>query len=94
MKTYTIDGSRIGSKAAFFTEIGRAVNGDGGYFGSNLDALADCLRGGFGTPDKGGFRFVLTDYRQVKAAVGEPVWDTLLRVFADSRVDLWLVDAD
>jgi len=24
------------------------VNGPGGYFGADLDALADCLRGGFG----------------------------------------------
>ncbi|MCX2710706.1 barstar family protein [Mycolicibacterium sp. J2] len=90
MKTYTIDGSRIGSQADFFTEIGRAVNGDGGYFGSNLDALADCLRGGFGTPDSGGFRFVLAPYRPARAAIGEPVWSRLLRVFADTGVDLWL----
>ena len=31
--------------------MGEAVNGPGGYFGRNLDAFADCLRGGFGTPD-------------------------------------------
>ena len=36
----------------FWREIGRAINGPGGYFGSNLDALIDCLRGGFGTPDE------------------------------------------
>ena len=53
MKTYRIDGSRITSTSDFYAEIGRAVNGDGGYFGSNLDALADCLRGGFGTPEDG-----------------------------------------
>lgn len=28
--------------------IGEAINGPGGYFGWNLDALHDCLRGGFG----------------------------------------------
>lgn len=90
MKTYRIDGSRIGSKTDFFTEIGRAVNGEGGYFGSNLDALADCLRGGFGTPDSGGVRFVLAPYKPARAAIGEPAWSTLLRVFADAGVDLWL----
>lgn len=90
MKTYQIDGSRIGSKAEFFTEIGRAVNGDGGYFGSNLDALADCLRGGFGTPEDGKFRFVLTDYKHVKDALGEDAWRTLLSVFLDEHVDLRL----
>lgn len=93
MKTYLIDGSRIASKADFFTEIGRAVNGDGGYFGSNLDALADCLRGGFGTPDEGGFRFVLAPYKGARAALGDPAWSALLRVFADNGADLWLANA-
>lgn len=90
MKTYRIDGTRIGSKPDFYAEIGRAVNGDGGYFGSNLDALADCLRGGFGTPDDGGFRFVISGHQQVKAAVGEPMWSTLVRIFTGERIDLWL----
>lgn len=91
MKTYRIDGTRIGAKPDFYAEIGRAVNGDGGYFGSNLDGLADCLRGGFGTPEEGGFRFVLSDYRQAKAGVGEQMWDTLLRIFCAEGVDLWLI---
>lgn len=90
MKIYRIDGTRIASKPDFYAEIGRSVNGDGGYFGSNLDALADCLRGGFGTPDEGGFRFVLTAYKQARAAIGEPTWDTLLRLFSTEGVDLWL----
>lgn len=90
MKIYRIDGTRVASKPDFYAEIGRAVNGDGGYFGSNLDALADCLRGGFGTPEEGGFRFVLTTYRQVKTAVGEQMWGALLRVFSTEGVDLWL----
>ncbi len=32
----------------FYCAIGEAINGPGGYFGWNLDALADCLGGGFG----------------------------------------------
>lgn len=90
MKTYRIDGSKVASKADFFTEIGRAVNGDGGYFGSNLDALADCLRGGFGTPEDGGFRFVMTSYRNIKHALGERTWRTVLSIFTTEGVDLWL----
>jgi len=31
-----------------YCALGEAVNGPGGYYGANLDALADCLRGGFG----------------------------------------------
>jgi RNAse (barnase) inhibitor barstar len=54
---YRIDGRKIKSPNDFYTELGRAVNGPGGYFGENLDALTDCLRGGFGTPDDRPFAF-------------------------------------
>jgi RNAse (barnase) inhibitor barstar len=47
---FVIRGERIRSYADFWREIGEAVNGPSGYYGSNLDALVDCLRGGFGTP--------------------------------------------
>lgn len=55
--TYRIDGRKIKSSNDFYREIGHAVNGPGGYFGRNLDALADCLRGGFGTPEKRQYEF-------------------------------------
>jgi RNAse (barnase) inhibitor barstar len=48
---FRIDGRKIRSANDFYREIGSSVNGPGGYFGRNLDALADCLRGGFGTPE-------------------------------------------
>ncbi|PJI84908.1 barstar family protein [Luteimicrobium subarcticum] len=38
-----LDGRRVVGEDSFFCEIGEAVNGPGGYFGSNLDALEDCL---------------------------------------------------
>ena len=44
MKTFTVRGARIHSRADLFTELGHAVNGTGGYFGSNLDALAELGR--------------------------------------------------
>ncbi|GAA1391342.1 hypothetical protein GCM10009639_21050 [Kitasatospora putterlickiae] len=52
---YLLDGTRIRTTDDFWHAIGEAVNGPGGYFGRNLDALADCLGGGFGTPDDGDF---------------------------------------
>ena len=52
MHVYTIEGDAIESMDDFWREIGRAINGPGGYFGRNFDALNDCLRGGFGTPDE------------------------------------------
>lgn len=54
---FRIDGRKIKSVKDFYREIGSAVNGPGGYFGRNLDALSDCLRGGFGTPDDRPFAF-------------------------------------
>lgn len=54
---YRIDGRNIKSASDFYREIGSAVNGTGGYFGRNLDALADCLRGGFGTPEQRPYEF-------------------------------------
>jgi RNAse (barnase) inhibitor barstar len=44
----TLDGAVIQSPVDFYCAIGEAINGPGGYFGANLDSLADCLRGDFG----------------------------------------------
>jgi RNAse (barnase) inhibitor barstar len=38
-----IDGNEITSEDGFFCALGEAVNGAGGYFGSTLSGLADCL---------------------------------------------------
>jgi RNAse (barnase) inhibitor barstar len=53
--TYVIDGAEVTGLERFWQVIGAAVNGPGGQFGRNLDAFADCLRGGYGTPDDGDF---------------------------------------
>lgn len=90
MKTFTVRGARIHSRADLFTELGHAVGGPGGYFGSNLDALADCLGGNFGTPDDEPFRFVLTDSSKAKKALDSHTWTGLLEVFDSAGVDLVL----
>ncbi|WP_035849608.1 barstar family protein [Kitasatospora azatica] len=45
---FELDGSTARDRTNLYAALGAAVNGPGGYYGSNLDALADCLRGGFG----------------------------------------------
>lgn len=45
---FNIDGTHIEDGTSFFCAIGEAINGPGGYFGSGLDSLDDCLCGGFG----------------------------------------------
>ncbi|MFJ2113078.1 MULTISPECIES: barstar family protein [unclassified Streptomyces] len=68
--TYVIDGAEVTGLDSFWAVIGAAVNGPGGYFGRNLDALADCLRGGFGTPDDGDFVIEWRDHDLSRRALG------------------------
>jgi RNAse (barnase) inhibitor barstar len=45
---FFIDGRNIEDPASFFCAMGEAIDGPGGYYGWNLTALADCLKGGCG----------------------------------------------
>ena len=49
---YELDGRFVTDIEGFYCAIGEAINGPGGYFGWNLDAFHDCLKGrwGAGTP--------------------------------------------
>ncbi|GAA1376447.1 hypothetical protein GCM10009661_44620 [Catellatospora chokoriensis] len=47
-QVYHLDGRFVTDLDGFYCAIGEAVNGPGGYFGWNLDALHDCLTGGWG----------------------------------------------
>ena len=88
MKTYIVDGRRVADVEGFYTELGRAVNGPDGYFGSNLDALVDCLRGGFGTPEDEPFRFRITHAEDVRSALGPKLYAEVVDVFSTSGVPL------
>ncbi|MGW0700586.1 barstar family protein [Streptomyces sp. NPDC002867] len=68
--TYVIDGAEVTDLESFWTVIGEAVNGPGGYFGRSLDALADCLGGGMGTPDDGDFVVEWHDHELSRRALG------------------------
>lgn len=93
---YRLDGRKIKSVKDFYREIGRTVNGPGGYFGQNLDALTDCLRGGFGTPADRRYEFewehsalsrrLLKDVQRGR----RPFFDAVLEVFDDAGVALRL----
>lgn len=56
---FDLDGRFVTDIEGFYCAIGEAINGPGGYFGWNLDALSDCLRSRWGarTP----FRLVWHD---------------------------------
>jgi RNAse (barnase) inhibitor barstar len=70
-EVYVLDGERIGSLEDFWTIVGRAMGSDG-YFGTNLDAFADCLSGGFGTPEDGDFTVIWRAHKHSQAALGYP----------------------
>lgn len=48
MKRYTLDGMSILNFQGFLAEFGKMINGDGGYFGKDLESFDDCLFGGYG----------------------------------------------
>lgn len=54
---YVIDGERFATLEEFFDEVARVITPDvpDGECGRGLDAFNDILRGGFGTPEVGGF---------------------------------------
>jgi RNAse (barnase) inhibitor barstar len=90
---FRLDGRKIKSVKDFYREIGRAVNGPDGYFGQNLDALVDCLRGGFGTPEDRPFEFEWRHSEQSRRHLAEergPFFDAILNAFDDAGVALRL----
>lgn len=67
---FVIDGDETRTLEDFWRVVGEAVNGPGGYFGTNLDAFGDCLTGGFGTPEDGNFVFAWTKADAARAHLG------------------------
>jgi hypothetical protein len=67
---FELDGSRVDSLVAFYEEVSRVLI-PGEFWGRNLDAFNDVLRGGFGTPDDG-FQFVWRDHAISRQRLGYP----------------------
>ena len=45
---FHLDGHNVTDPEGFYCAIGEAINGPGGYFGWNADALHDCMSGRWG----------------------------------------------
>lgn len=67
-----LDGAYISDVPSFYLSLGEAINGDSGYFGANLDALDDCLCGGFGA--KRPFTIQIINGEGVEDALDEMAW--------------------
>lgn len=70
-KEYVIDGSTITSLEAFYDQIGDRLVGDA-FWGRNLDALDDVLRGGYYGIPEGGFILRWTGSEFSRANLGYP----------------------
>lgn len=81
-----LDGAQFSTRAGFYCALGEAVNGPGGYFGSNLDALHDCLR-----PSDAERRLRRLEWRDLgrsKSALGGTFVQTVLEILREHSVDV------
>ncbi|MGA7570011.1 MAG: barstar family protein [Candidatus Aquilonibacter sp.] len=78
---YVIDGHRINDRQSFYDEISEKLI-PGVYWGRNLDAFDDILRGGFGTPDAG-FIIRWDAAEESRLALGSELFDTLVEIIRD-----------
>lgn len=62
-----ISGDDLTSMDSFYCALGEAVNGAGGYFGSNLNALNDCLRSSI---QRASFKIVFNKYGEARKRLG------------------------
>jgi RNAse (barnase) inhibitor barstar len=79
-----LNGSHISTRTGFYCAIGEAVNGPGGYFGSNLDALADCISSGSGAEPA--LRIVWRNFRSSEVSVGREFLTSVMAVFREFGV--------
>ncbi|MGW2278910.1 barstar family protein [Streptomyces sp. NPDC001770] len=96
-RTVTLDGRYTVDRNSFWCAIGEAVNGPVGYFGWNLDALDDCLCGGWGAAP--GFTLDWVNSADARARLTEPVpsgdgevtlFDVILEIFEGRGVTVVL----
>ncbi|MET8575334.1 barstar family protein [Streptomyces sp. NPDC005012] len=96
-QVFTLDGRHVVDEDSFYCAIGEAVNGPGGYFGWNLDALDDCLLGRWGATTP--FTLHWDSSAEARARLAEhvptgdgdiPLFDLLLRIFRERGVSVVL----
>ncbi|MFJ9530820.1 MULTISPECIES: barstar family protein [Streptomyces] len=94
-QVFTLDGRRIVDRDTFYCAIGEAINGPGGYFSWNLDALYDCLRGGWGATTPFTLHWDFSAEARTRLAERAPagerdleLFDVLLEIFEERGVSV------
>jgi RNAse (barnase) inhibitor barstar len=100
-RTYHLDGSNVVNEMSFYCALGEAINGPGGYFGWNLQALVDCLSGNFGATRP--FTLIWHDFEVARTHLSlenkymdpekyevtdQTILDAILEVFQENRVNV------
>lgn len=78
-----VEGSGLANIDSVYCELGEAINGPAGYFGSGLDALVDCLRTATAT---GTFELVWRNLESTAECVGEEDVRQVMSVFQEFGV--------
>jgi RNAse (barnase) inhibitor barstar len=95
-RTVHLDGTWINDVPSFYLSLGEAINGSNGYFGACLDALDDCLCGGFGVLSPLTIR--LSHFEEVRNSLDGRAWcrfraEGFQRACAEGETREFLVDA-
>ncbi|GAA0471024.1 hypothetical protein Aca07nite_20720 [Actinoplanes capillaceus] len=78
---YHLDGRSVTDVNGFYCALGEAVNGPGGYFGWNLDAVDDCLRGRWGAATP--FRLEWSHFPVARTSLGGDEVDYLVGLLTE-----------
>lgn len=83
-----IHGDTVRSDAGFFCALGEAINGPGGYFGSTLDGLEDCLAGSDLRTSP--LRLTWTGFEGAAQRMEPTVASTAVEILRERRVEVTL----
>ena len=83
-----IDGRKIIGESSFYCALGESINGPGGYFGSNLDGLADCLASSQGSGTQ--FDVVWEYYSAARRRAGASLTESVVNLLREFEVDVKL----
>lgn len=86
--THVIDSRNIFGESSFYCELGESVNGPGGYFGSNLDGLADCLASS--RTSDAPFRMAWQDFSVAQERMGARLAESAVGVLREFGVEVTL----
>ncbi len=81
-----LDGLKIATRSTFYCVLGEAINGPGGYFGSNLDALADCLSSEYGEAPP--LKIIWRDLEMSRNSLGGGFVEAIMAIMREFHIEV------